>query len=189
MSMIDDGDVEAAPEASDKQLKQISTLVQAMVKLQGEVDQAQAVLKDKMQAFQAISEVALPEAMSAAGYTAPTKMKIAGMQVEFVTKHDAHISKDRQAEAYAWLEKNGHGDLIKHAINITFGKDEEAYFKKFIRDLAKRKKPVKAEIKDSVHTGTLGAFVREKIAAGDLPEKAMTLLGVFIRRYVTAKPV
>lgn len=49
----------------------------------------------------------------------------------------ASISKARQEEAFKWLRDNGHGSLIKERV-----------------------------VNESVHSGTLKAFVREQLQAG-----------------------
>lgn len=95
----------------------------------------------------------------------------------------ADIQKDRplvftdQNEAHVWLEDNGHGDLIKHEIKILFGRDDGSWYKKFMADCAKRKRPLDFSRRDWVDPNTLGAFVREQIrnaaAQGVPPEQAI----------------
>lgn len=85
-----------------------------------------------------------------------------GLQFELANVLNGSIPKDRQEEAFAFLEANGHGDLIKRKFTIQFGRDEVAWAKKFMQDLAKRKKPLNVEQKTWVEPQTLGAFVREQ---------------------------
>lgn len=180
-------DIEAAPEATDAQLATISKMVKLLAKLDDDVATATEVLSRATAARVKVAEVDLPEALTTAGFSPPTKMKIAGMDLKFETNYHASIPKAKQEAAFAWLEENGHGDMIKHEVKIKFGKEEDSFFKKFVRDLMKRKKPVKAEIKDSVAPQTLGAFVREQISEGaSIP---MDLLGVFTRRSVSVTPI
>lgn len=99
---------------------------------------------------------------------------------------------NRQEAAFAALEKAGQGDLIKHTLTIKFGKGEEKWAAKFMRDLAQRKKPLRVERKDAVAPQTLGAFVREQAAAAKeqgvplkdyLGEAMFGLLGIYERRW------
>lgn len=64
-------------------------------------------------------------------------------------------------EAYKWLEKNGHGDMVKIQYTITFGRGEQKAAKAFEKELKRLK--VSFESKFGVHQQTLTAFVREQI--------------------------
>ena len=77
------------------------------------------------------------------------------------------------------------GGLIKRTIIVYFGKDEDRWAKKFMADLAKRKRPLDVERKETVHSGSLTAAVKEQIAKaleeGKDPraELPFDLLGVY----------
>lgn len=183
---VDDG-VEAAETPSDEELKEVRRLAQQYADLEDEIAELGRQLAAKQLALKGIREGSLPLALTTIG------MKrfelIGGGEVELKTMVAASITEARKPEAHAWLEKNGHGGMIKHEIKIMFGKDEDAWAKKFLADLAKRKKPLRFERKDAVNPQTLGAFVRKTIAdataRGLSPEKVLPLdlLGVFQMRY------
>lgn len=153
----------------------ISGLAREQANAELEVAQAEQALKEAKERLRAIAEVRLPEVLKEAQVT--ECITIDGIKVKLKATIRGSITKEKQADAFKWLEENGHGDLIKNIFEIKFNRDEQAWAAKFQRDLAQRKKPVRAEIKRSVHPQTLAAFVAEELRAGkDIP---MATLGVF----------
>jgi hypothetical protein len=74
----------------------------------------------------------------------------------------------RREGCFAWLKDKGHGDLIKHEIALTFGRDsdEEVTKVKTLLDGA----GFRYSDEEMVAPQTLGAFIREQIASGvDIP--------------------
>lgn len=154
-------EVEAAPAATPEQLAHVLATARRQAKLANDIAKAEEALKKQKEEYKKTAEVELPNALRAAqldqmplgeGWTVKLKTTLAG-----------YISEERKEQAHAWLEEHDMGGLIKHVITITFGRDEDAFFNKFMRDLQKRKKPVQAERKDAVNSQTLGAFVREQV--------------------------
>lgn len=186
-------DIESAPEATDDQLKKISSLVRLYGELERNVAAAQDALTKANDSFKKLTDVDLPEAMSAAGYAPPTKMLLAGAQVEFVTFVSASITKANALLAHAWLVDNGHPDLIKAEAKFAFPRGTEKFRKQFMeafKALVKKSKKlpsIKVTEKEGVHPQTLGAFVREQMALGvAIPRD---LFSVYEGRSVTVKPV
>jgi hypothetical protein len=92
-----------------------------------------------------------------------------GIKVEIKETLRASIAQgdmEQQAKAFKWLEDQGHGHLIKQEFNILFGKSEEKWAKQFEGQLKRRKKPLNAKRKKSVHHGTLAAFLTEQLKKG-----------------------
>lgn len=86
---------------------------------------------------------------------------------------------NRRTEALAWLDANGHSDLIKRSFEIEFSKEEAAWAATFRRDLAKRKKPLHVVEGEDVNHNTLSALIRTLLKDG-VPFPKETL-GVFTR--------
>ncbi len=185
-------EVEEAKPATPEQLALVLNLARQQMKLQLEVAKAEEELKLKYEALKKCAEVDVPNALREVnltelplgeGWTVKMKKLIAG-----------GITEANKEKAHAWLEKTNNGGLIKHVITISFGRDEDSWAKKFMRDLAQRKKPLNAERKDAVNTTTLGAFIRKEIEkaqeAGKDPKEAIPfdLLGVFERTYAELVP-
>ncbi|MDH5664729.1 MAG: hypothetical protein OEY10_00325 [Nitrosopumilus sp.] len=95
----------------------------------------------------------------------------------------AHIKKENQAAAHAWLNENGFGDIIKNEFLIKFGKDDKANanaFKNYINS-AEWFFNAKVTNKEVVHPQTLKAVVNEQINDGNiafLNSDAADLLGI-----------
>lgn len=181
--MTDAPEIEAADAATPQQLSTILSLARQQAKLAKEIDDIETALMAKKAALKASAEIALPNAMRDAGLD---QMPLGeGWTVKLKTTLAGYISEANKAAAHTWLEEHGMGGLIKHVITITFGRDEDKFFNKFLRDLAKRKNPIKAERKDAVNVATLGATIREQVAKaqdeGRDPKEALPfdLLGVY----------
>lgn len=187
----DDGDVESAPPPADADLKTVAELAQRVLTLEDEIAVLEAEAQTKKNALKEITEHTLPLALTQLGMT---KFELTGGGLVGIKEIiAASISEANKAAAHAWLEKNGHGSLIKRQITITFGKGEEKWAAKFMRDLAQRKKPVRSQLKEAVNYQTLGAFVREQIVdariKGKDPQDVLpyTLLGVFEAKIAEVK--
>lgn len=125
-------------------------------------------------------EVQLPAALTAAGMEG---FKLSnGFQVAMRSFVNASIPKDLKDMAHEYLDKLGGGAaaLIKRTITIRFGKGDDAWAKKFLQDLNQRKKKVDVTVTESVHSGSLTAWVKERDAENKTVNEK--LLGVFRKR-------
>lgn len=98
-----------------------------------------------------------------------------GQRIELQEVVSASITDENAADAHAWLRQHNLGDLIKNVVTVSFGKGEDGYAQlllKVVRDLQDREelRCGGVEQKEGVHTSTLRAFVKARLAAGeDLP--------------------
>lgn len=99
--------------------------------------------------------------------------------------YHANIPKDGEDEAFAWLEKNKHGDLIKTKIIVEMGRGDRALAKKVEAALKKLKVPYSSTL--GVPWNTLTAFVREQIEQRQTTPP-LAILGATVGRVVTLKP-
>lgn len=176
-------DVEPAKPASAGELTAIRDLAAKLYTAKRKIVAFEEAIEKEKFAVKMLEERDLPTAMSAVGMK---KFSLdGGFEVSIEDVVAGSLTKERTAEGHAWLEKNGHGSIVKHTITVFFGKDEDAWAKKFLADLAKRKKPLRFERKDAVAPQTLGKFVREMVElekAGELPPTKKIprdLFGVF----------
>lgn len=156
------------------------TEVSQLAARQIELEDAIAATEEQLKALNAelvrVRDHELPLALSEHGLSEIAMADGSRVRVQDVVR--ASIPKDRREEAYAWLAAQGHGDLIKHEVSASFGRGEDDQAAAAIEAL--RTLGLGPEDKRSVHPGTLSAFVREQIEAGNpLPND---LLGVFIGR-------
>jgi len=147
---------------SNDSIKQIADLAQRQLDLLQKIEQVEADLKLLNEDLRVVSEVDLPTAMFEAGVSSFTLDN--GMKVS--TKEDvyASIPKDKESTAFAWLNTNGFGGIIKHVVSASFGKEEDARAKELIA--AAQSLGLNPEDKRSVHSATLKAFVKEQLAQG-----------------------
>lgn len=97
--------------------------------------------------------------------------------------YHANIPEDKKDDAFSWLDKNKHGDLIKTVITIELGRGDRKTAKaveKFLDD-----NDIGYSRKLAVPWNTLTAFVKEQIGKGvALP---LDLLGATVGRVVKLK--
>ena len=152
----------------DNVLAMLSGLANAQQEKELEIAQLEEALTKAKAELRDISEHRLPELMEEVGMESFTTKD--GLKITVRDVIRAGIPAKNPQPAFNWLEENGHGRLVKREFKIDFGKDEEAWANKFQSDLQKRKKPLRCNIKKSVHPQTLQAFIRERLEAGeDIP--------------------
>lgn len=156
------------------------TEVAQLAARQIEIEDAIAATEEQLQALNAelarVRDHELPLALSEHGLSEIAMADGSRVKVQEIVR--ASIPKDARDAAYAWLVEAGHGDLIKHEVSASFGRDEGDQAEAAIEAL--RTLGCGVEDKRSVRANTLSAFVREQLSAGAaIP---MDLLGVYIGR-------
>ena len=158
-------------EGEEITLAKLAKLAEEQERLEGLVADKMKELKEAQLQLADISEKRLPELMDE--LELKTFETSEGLKINIKETMRASITQskpEQQQEAFTWLEDHGHGHLIKREFKIEFGKSENKWADKFERDLAKRKKPLRATRKMSVHSGSLAAFLAEELAKGvDVP--------------------
>ena len=119
------------------------------------------------------------------GQTIPNLMHKAGLSliklkdgsaVEVKPFYAARIPLSKVGEAFTWLRDNGHGDLIKNNVLITFRCQQDNEAKSLVAELREKGHNVKQA--EKVESMTLKAFVREQIQDGkNVPAD---LFGVYV---------
>ena len=87
-----------------------------------------------------------------------------GDAVSFKPFFKGSITRDKEAEAFKWLEDNNHGELIKNIVSVRFGKGDNTQATKLIEDLEQN--GLAPDQKRKVAPMTLNAFIGEQINAG-----------------------
>ena len=115
-----------------------------------------------------------------------TQFKLrSGVELNMAEEIRAGIKDEHREAAHKWLEDHDNGGLIKRQVVIEFGREEEGWARKFMRDCAQRKKKLNLAMKKSVHAGTLKSFVKGCLDDGvDIPQD---LFGVMRQRFVKIK--
>ena len=121
-----------------------------------------------------LSEQTIPNLMHKAGVSL-IKLKD-GSAVEVKPFYAARIPLSKVNDAFMWLRENGHGDLIKNNVMLTFGRNQDNEAKSLVVELREKGHNVKQA--EKVEPMTLKAFVKEQIQGGkNVPAD---LFGVYV---------
>lgn len=176
----------AAPAAD--LLERIRKSVASARDLEIEVEEMAERLKEKKAFLLKLTQRELPDLMGEA------KMDTFGLEAEgnlpaYDVKirpfYSAKIPDERVEEANDWFADNGHGDLVKNVFTIQFGKGEAKQAEKLRERLSKA--GYEYTQKESVHTQTLLAFIREQIEVYGEPIP-LDLFGATVGRVAKIAP-
>lgn len=153
---------------SDEELRSVAGLAKQAALLEAEIADLDNILTNRKRDLREIVEVRLPAALAEKGLS---EIKLDdGTKITVSTYYSASISKERATNAFAWLRSNGHDDLIKHEVSVSFGKGEEKNALRVISAIEEM--GFFPSDKETVHPQTLKAWVREQIEAGrDIPSE------------------
>jgi hypothetical protein len=161
----DEDDFEA-PGASD--LEQLAKLAHEQEEAEREIEDLQRALSMANDALRDISERRLPELLKKVGMETFTTTD--GLRLTTKEKLRCGMPEARRDEGCNWLEANGQAPVVKRAFEILFGRDEEAWAKKFEADLRKRKRALQFKRFRWVEPSTLNKVLRDMLKAGvDVP--------------------
>jgi hypothetical protein len=175
---------EAATELTnvgDKDLKAVADLVRQQLVIERRIEDLEDELKRAQQNLAKISQEILPEALAEHGLS-ELKMED-GSKITVSQFIQAHISKEKQEDAFDWLRENNFDDLIKNVVSLEFGKGEDDHARDVMETLTNR--GYWPQNKQSVHPSTLKAFVKEQVEKG--AEIPSDLFGIFIGKKAVIK--
>lgn len=157
-----------------EQIAEVFKLAREQYALSVEIALIQKELKEKSDLLEANITDTLPKAMEAASMEeCPLD---AGYKVVADTIIRASVPSPNNKKIPDAVERNERGiaymdevapSLVETVVTTRFGRGEEADLKKMLVDNARRKKPLEMELTRTVNTGTLGAWVRARIEAGE----------------------
>ena len=162
----------------------IQSLADQVERLEGlnqRIETSEQNLKDLKKAYQHISGEVIPTMMSEMGL-AELKLQD-GSHLKVATSYRATITEANKEAAFTWLRNNGLGDIIKHEISGSFGRNEENKAADYAALAQERVYQPTQKLK--VEPMTLKALVRERIEAGK--EMPTELFGVFSENKTTIK--
>jgi hypothetical protein len=143
-------------EASVDQLRSITEAVDTYLELQVAAAKAEADFAEASKKVRHYEEHLIPEAMRVANLKEFTTSS--GYKVKLKSDVRASIPVARQDEAFAWLEANGQGGLIKRTVEISFAMGEDEVAKELQDELRERELSVNARRK--VEPSSLKALLR-----------------------------
>jgi len=148
------------------QTKSLSDKVIELRNLEDQVAASENHTKDLKEKAKQLSNFDIPKMMQEMNVT---KLKLKdGASIEVKPFYGAHISANKQEEAFNWLREHDLGDIIKNDVTVTFGMGEDNKATDYaVLARGQGYEPVQ---KVGVHTGTLKAVVRERTESGqDMP--------------------
>lgn len=162
-------------------LKGLTALARRAKVLEHEMDELEATLKERKEAYRKVTEESLPEAMAELGMK--SFVMDDGSKVDVKPFYSATISAERRAEAYEWLRSRNFDDIIKNTVSVRFGRGEDELCARLLDLLRQQGYP--ADQAEKIEPMTLKAWVKEQIERGaELPTE---LFGVYIGQKATIK--
>lgn len=154
----------------EKDLKTLAHLCAMQVGLESRIAELNIEMTRLSEELRGVSEQDIPTLMEELGVGAFALHD--GTEIEIDSNIAATITQANKTKAYAWLDKHKHGDLIKNVATISFNREDKEKADKFL--IWAKKKKLAISNKQSIHAGTLKAFVREELrkeAEGELKKK------------------
>lgn len=173
---IFDGELE---DVKDNALAQIKETAEQQERAEIKVEKSEEQLKLDKKELVRIAEKVFPELLNSLEMT--EDIIVGELRVQLAEKLRGSIPVSHRDEALKWLDKEGHGHIVKRQIIIEFSKDEEKWAAKFMRDCDQRKKRLNIIVKRTVHPQTLQAWSREML--GDGEDFPMGLFGIFLQTF------
>jgi len=155
-------------------LKTVSELARAIAAKEAQVADLDRQLKDAKKELLKLTDEDLPASMAEMGLASFTLDD--GSQIDVKPTYGASILVDNRPKAYEWLRDHGYDDIIKNNVSVSFGRGEDDLANAF-KAVAEKEGYVPQQ-DTSIHAGTLKAFVRERIEAGN--EFPMELFGAYV---------
>lgn len=143
-------------------LEGLSRLVTLSRRQQRSIEGLETQLKDARAALTKTLETDIPDLMSELGFRELTLDD--GSKLSVITQYFAGITQAHQDEAFAWLEENGHGDVIKTNVAVKYGRGQDELAKQAVDMLLTL--GVSPTTKRGVHPQTLKALVRDLTESG-----------------------
>tara|TARA_R100000808_G_scaffold299_3_gene1768 strand:+ start:11484 stop:12047 length:564 start_codon:yes stop_codon:yes gene_type:complete len=150
-------------DVKETDVKSLSNLCNDLLTLEAKIGNTEEELRRYKEQSRELSEQVIPDKLAELGVS---DLKLSdGSRISAEPFYSARITAQNLQTAHEWLRENGHGDIIKNTLTITFGQGEDVLAKELVDQLAKE--GYMPETKEAVHPSTLRAFVKERIESGD----------------------
>jgi len=191
---IDYGKGKAADLPNEDELSTISKLAEEQVRLEEKIKDAEEKVKALKSAHFRVRTESLPEAMKQVGLSEFTLSN--GAKITVKDDYNVTISVANKPAAFNWLRENGHGDIIKNEVVLSFGMFEDSEKDKAIQ-IAEESGFTYAA-KEAVHAGTLKAWAKaqfelqlnddaETREKGSIPEELITVFRLAVSKVTLPK--
>ena len=155
-------------EVTDTSLKALAEKCKSLENVEGIIERTEEALKKYKEQARILSEEDIPQFLAEKGLQSVTLDN--GTEVKVFEDIKPGVLVKNREYVYGWLRDQGHGDLIKNNVAVTFGMGEDAEAAKLktaIQDLG-----MACTVKEDVHYQTMKAFVSEQHKKGvSLPDE------------------
>ena len=126
------------------------------------IAEADLHLKKLKEDHRKISEELLPPLFEQVGME---ELKTrSGLPLKLKNRVHTNIAKERKPRAIAWLDKNGHGSMVRRNVVIDFDKTKEDKVAKLLKLIGRGWPNHRIEL--DVNAATVKAFVKNRLAEG-----------------------
>ena len=153
-------------EPQGEELAQLARLAERHRRAQQLVLKREQELAAAQAELQLVSEKLIPELMQELGVKEYSTTD--GQRVTVERKLRVSVPVATREACYTWLEVNGLSPLIKRTFTVAFGRDEEAWARRFAADLRRRKREVNVTEERRVESSTLNKALRTLLEEGQV---------------------
>tara|TARA_R100001082_G_scaffold37593_1_gene19797 strand:- start:5786 stop:6379 length:594 start_codon:yes stop_codon:yes gene_type:complete len=173
----------------DAELHTVAEFVNELASLDTKIELLDEELKTTKAIRHKVATEKLPALLMELGLTEMKMDDGSQLTMQQVVKGSIKVG-DRPA-AHDWLRENGHGDLVKHIVSVSFGagEDEVAEATKALLSshLAENTDGLQVEDKETVHNQTLNAWLKKQVESGE--EEIPAFFNLFITQEAKLKGV
>jgi|TARA_R110002020_G_scaffold475838_1_gene713066 hypothetical protein len=165
----------------NKELGGVAEVAKNIQAKEVQIADLESQLKDLKKEHLKLTDEDLPQMLAEIGMS---EFKLDdGSSVTVKQTYGASIRVDNREEAYEWLRQKGHDDIIKNTIACQFGRGEDDQASAFHAFASKEGFPT--EQKTEIHSGTLRAWVKDRVENGE--EFPMELFGAWVGQRAVIK--
>lgn len=147
---------------TNPRLGELSALSAQMRDAERAVEEADAALKARKADLRRIAEEDIPTLMAELGVS---KLVLeTGETVSVGLEVYAAIPEAAAAEAFKWLQDNGHGGMIKTVVSVHFNREEWENARALQTRLTDE--GLEVDLDQKIHTGTLKSWLKEQLQSG-----------------------
>lgn len=159
----------------------LDSQVTELWEIEKEIADLEEQLKKAKERHRKMAEHTIPATFEDMGLDDDSVIKVGGVQITIKQSVHASPKAANREDVYDWLERHGHGGLIKRTGVFRTGRDNEKKFRRWIKSI----KTYDGTFERKVEPATLRSFVKEQLAQGN--EIPMDLFGAYTRRVATVK--
>jgi len=123
-------------DVKETDVKSLSNLCNDLLTLEAKIGNTEEELRRYKEQSRELSEQVIPDKLAELGVS---DLKLSdGSRISAEPFYSARITAQNLQTAHEWLRENGHGDIIKNTLTVTFGQGEDVLAKELVDQLAKQ---------------------------------------------------